>query len=155
MKRPSRVLGMALLVSLIVALPTSAFAASRPSTPSGQPSLSDQGQLLWNLEALLHQTFGSRQPSVSGKNVSENFSCAGDCSPLSTYSPYFYTFTNLGKSDMRLSSADVLKDSFGNYPVPVLIRGKAIACNSAGTEFLAINRAESSFTLMCLAPQHF
>ena len=132
------------------------FLVGSRATPSGQPSLSDQGRLLWNLEALLHQTFGSRQPFVSGKpDVSENFSCAGDCSPLSTYSPYFYTFTNLGKSDMRLSSADVLKDSFGNYPVPVLIRGKAIICNSAGTEFLLINKAESSFTLMCLAPQHF
>jgi len=81
------------------------------------------GGLLWSLEALLHRTVCARQPSVSAKpSVSEDFSCAGDCPPLSTYSPYFYTFTNPGKSDMRLSSSDVPKDSFGDYPAPVLIR---------------------------------
>jgi len=37
----------------------------------------------------------------------------------------------------------------------LLIRGKAVVCNSADTEFLAINRAESRFTLMCLAPRDF
>lgn len=140
-------------VVLFAGLWTSTFAAAAPQASPRAPVLSQQGKLLWNFESLLAQTFGNKQPYASGKlNVSENFSCAGSCGPLSTYSAYTYTFVDLGKSSMKISNADISKDSFGNYPVPVLIRGKAITCNSAGTEFLVINRADTSFTLMCAAP---
>ncbi len=106
------------------------------------------------LESLLVATFGSKDPFVSGNaDKSENFSCAGNCSPLATYSPYVYTFTRLGKSTLRVSNANVQNLRFGNYPVPVLIHGKAIACNIKGTKFLTSNRGASSFTLSCLAPK--
>lgn len=139
----------AIIASLVVSPQTATSAAYHRST-SASPSLTPQGQLLWNFEALLVETFGSRQPSVSGR---ENFSCAGSCSPLSTYSPYTYSFTHLGTSNMRLSSRNVSNANFGNYPVPVLIRGKGIACNSAGTKFVIVYKDQSSFTLGCLAPQ--
>ena len=44
--------------------------------------LTRHGRLLWNFEALLRQVFKNGTVSVSRP---ENFSCAGDCPPLSQY----------------------------------------------------------------------
>jgi hypothetical protein len=150
----------ALFLSIVVAIAIASFASPRQSaqaalsagSAAARADLTPQGHLLWNLESLLVSAFGHKEPSVSGNpDVSEDFTCAGECSPLATFSPYLFTFTHLGKSDLKVSNVDVLKLNFGNYPVPVLIRGKAISCG--GAKFLTVNRATSSFSLMCLAPQ--
>jgi hypothetical protein len=41
---------------------------------------------------------------------------------------------------------------FGNYPVPVLIRGRPIACDMREIRFVIEYRDAASFTLGCLGP---
>jgi hypothetical protein len=123
---------------------------SAPTVPGG---LTASGELLWNFESLLHATFGEQQPFSSANH---NFDCAGiSCGPLSKYDPFTYTFkfSILGKSEFHLSTTNISKDNFGNYPAPVYINGKAIACDLSGNHFLTIYRDQISFTLLCLSPQ--
>jgi len=134
-----------------------------------EPITSD-GRLLWSLEALLRTTFGNSQPSsadntdtgptnpsnppaasTSGDDV--NFDCAGDqCLPLATYDPYSYTFANPTDSAFHLSARNYQKWSFGNYPEPVLINGRIVACDPQERTFLIRYADASSFTLACMAP---
>jgi hypothetical protein len=113
-------------------------------------TLSKQGRLLWNFEALLVRTFGHRPVSVSDR---ENFSCSGVCAPLSTYTPYRRVFANPTGSTFHLSGRKLPAGSFGNYPEPVLIRGRTIACDTRGKRFLVAYRDSVSLTLGCLTPR--
>ncbi len=139
-----------LAIVAMITMSASVSAVARHQTSSPPSGLTSQGRLLWNLEALLSKTFGTRQPFVSGR---ENFSCSGtSCSPLSKYSPFTYTFAHLGASQFRTTSRNISKYSFGNYPEPVLIRGKAVVCNSIGTKYLIVYKDQASFTLGCVSP---
>jgi len=110
--------------------------------------LTRHARLLWNLEALLHQTFDGRGVSVSRP---ENFSCAGECAPLSTYRLYRFTFARAIGSSFHVSKRTFGDNGeFGNYPVPVLVRGRAVACDARETRFLISFRSTASFTLDCL-----
>jgi hypothetical protein len=142
------------------------------TTAAALPSaaLTPSGRLLWNLEAVLRATFGNSEPassdttqtgptnpsnppqnSTTGRYV--NFNCAGiNCSPLSTYSPYRYTFSDPTNSTFHLSLQNYRKWSFGNYPEPVLINGRIVACNPRESTFLIRYADASSFTLACIAP---
>jgi hypothetical protein len=142
---------------------------SRATLPAS-PRITSDGDLLWNLEGLLRTTFGTSQPSSSDltdtgpTNPADppadsrtgpylNFNCAGlDCAPPATYSPYRYTFSDPSQSTFHLSEQNYVGWSFGNYPVPVLIKGKIVACNRSETKFLIRYADASSFTLGCTAP---
>jgi hypothetical protein len=142
--------------------------AARTTT---QPvTITPEGRLLWNLEALLRTTFGASQPwssdlTATGPTNPSNpppnsktgpyvdFNCSGnDCSPFSTYSPYRYTFADPTDSTFHLSQQNYKGWSFGNYPEPVLIQGRIVACNSQESSFLIRYADASSFTLACMAP---
>jgi hypothetical protein len=147
-------------------VPTTTAVASGAS----RAAITSDGALLWNLEALLRATFGPKQPSSADNtdtgptdpsnpptnSVSGNymdFNCAGvDCSPLAVYDPYWYTFADPTNSVFHLSHQNYKEWSFGNYPEPVLINGKIVACNSQESTFLVRYTDASSFTLACLAP---
>jgi hypothetical protein len=155
--------------------PSKVTASTMTSAVSASGSLSaattSEGRLLWNLEALLRATFGNSQPassdltatgptnpsnpppnSTTGNYV--DFNCAGDhCAPLSTYSPYWYTFSDPIDSTFHLSQQNYRGWSFGNYPEPVLINGKIVACDPQENTFLIKYFDASSFTLACMAPQ--
>jgi hypothetical protein len=104
--------------------------------------------MLWNFEALLWQRFVDGKVSVSRP---ENFSCAGDCAPLSRYRPYKFTFLRPSGSAFHVSRRTFGDNGeFGNYPIAVLIRGKAVACDARETRFLIAYRSTASFTLACL-----
>ena len=110
--------------------------------------LTRQGRLLWNFEALLRQSFGDRTVSASPP---ENFSCAGICAPLSKYRPYRYTFHRPSGSAFHVSKRTFGDNGeFGNYPIAVLIRGRAVACDPGERHFLISYRSTASFTLDCL-----
>jgi hypothetical protein len=110
--------------------------------------LTSHGRLLWNFEALLRQVFKNGSVSVSRP---ENFSCAGDCPPLSQYRPYRFTFARPNGSTFHISKRTFGDHGeFGNYPIAVLIRGRAVACDAAEKRFLIAYRSTSSFTLECL-----
>ena len=112
--------------------------------------LSKNGALLWNFESLLKEKFGDRVPAASGY---ENFDCSGnECSPLSKYSPYFYTFTDLGHSSFRISTKGPSGMDFGAAPRPILIFGRLVFCSSGDSKFLVELSDASSFTLACYSP---
>ena len=134
-------------------------------------SLTGNGKRLWNLEALLRATFGTETPAsaddtdtgpgvpaappIRSQGEYINFDCAGnECSPLSSYSPFFYTFSGSGASSFHLSDQNYRDWNFGNYPIPVLIDGKIVACDRADTTFLVEISDAASFTLDCLAVQN-
>jgi hypothetical protein len=120
-------------------------------TSSGPPSgLSTRGRVLWQFEALLHDTFGNGDVCASGRRGSLEFT-AGACSPLAAYSPYFYAFAQARHSAFHVSMKQAV-GGFGNYPQPVLIRGRPIACNARETQFLTVLPDAISFTLDCSRP---
>ena len=122
--------------------PTGVRASSGP--PSG---LSKRGRVLWQFEALLHDTFGNGNVCASGRRGSLNFT-GGACSPLAVYSPYFYAFAQARHSALHVSKTKTV-GGFGNYPQPVLIRGRPIACNARETQFLIVLPDAISFTVDC------
>jgi hypothetical protein len=114
------------------------------------PGLSTYGRALWNFEALLHDTFGRRY--VCTKGASLNFIApTNQCSPLATYEPYLYQFANARHSGFHLVSR-LPKASFGNYPQPVRVNGRFIACGSNDRRFLMECSDASTFTVACIAP---
>jgi hypothetical protein len=147
--------------------PTAATTSAPGSSPTGTTSA---GRLLWNLEALLRATFGDNQPSSSDLTASGptnqsdppsnlapgsylDFNCAGVvCSPLSTYSPYWYTFSDPTDSSFHVSKQNYQGWSFGNDPEPVLINGRIVACDPQESTFLIRYFDASSLTLACKAP---
>jgi hypothetical protein len=137
------------LVAFFVLWGQGAAAPTLRSKASGPPQgLTAEGRLLWNFEALLRQKFGGRSVSVSPP---ENFSCAGLCAPLSKYRPYKFTFSRPSGSAFHVSKRTFGDNGeFGNYPVPVLIRGRAVACDRGERHFLISYRSTASFTLDCL-----
>jgi hypothetical protein len=134
---------LAVAVVLVLVLATTA-AGSTHGPPSG---LSDGGRALWNFEALLHDTFGDRDVCTAG---SLNFVSNG-CSPLSTYSPYFYVFAGAHDSAFHLAKAPP-RGSFGNYPVLLRINGRFIACGPRERTFLVEYGNSVNFAVDCIPP---
>lgn len=143
---------LVLLLAILATLCLSGTVGARGSVEASSPiGLTAQGRLISNFEALLRTTFGMRAVFVS---KGENFSCAGTCAPLSTYSRYWFVFKSPARTTLHLSKRKFGSEAFGNYPAPVLIRGQSIACNTGETRFLVVYRNAASFTLGCLAPIH-
>lgn len=137
-------------IALSIARAATAHATRWVGVPSG---LTQEGQLLWNFESLLRSRFGAgKTPWTSTFNTSD-FVCGGEsCGPLSKEDPYFYTFSDLGKSDLTLVKAKVQNMNFGNYPVPVLVDGYAVACNIHRHLFLVRFSEAANFSLSCAPP---
>ena len=75
---------------------------------SGPPSgLSRRGRVLWQFEALLHDTFGSDSVCATGRRTSLNFTggpvASSVCKPLAVWSPYFYVFAYAHHSAFHIS----------------------------------------------------
>lgn len=128
-----------------------AGAAARARPPAG---LTPGGNLLWNLESLLNSHYGSKPVFVTLSNKDDAF-CGGQaCGPLATSDPYFYTFSSLGGSDLRLVTRKIVGLNFGNYPVPVLVGGLAVACDGASRNVFLVRFSDAaSFSLACASPR--
>ena len=128
-----------------------------PATVVGSEplALSSEGRLLWNFEALLHATFGSADVTA---DVHFNFSnyyatCGDNCGPSAEHSGYVYTFENASDSAFHIAAKPFGPDVvFGAHPIPVLIKGLPVACNTAETKLLIRYGDAVSFTLGCLSP---
>lgn len=147
----------ALAVALVFWSGGSVAGARGPESHArGMPGgLTKQGRLLWNFEALLAQTFGDQQVCVSSSKALRtpwNFT-AGDCSPLSTYLLYRYTFTHPHGTSFHLSSRRGGALFFGNYPEAVVIRGRMVPCDAYGRRFLIDYASSAGLTLGCLSPR--
>ena len=147
--RVVRALSLAALCALVIAGGASgtrlrATTSARP--PSG---LSEGGRALWNFEALLHDTFGNRFVCTKGSSL--NFIApANQCSPLATYEPYLYEFENARHSAFHLVSHKP-SGSFGNYPQPVRINGRYIACDPRNRKYLMEYSDAATFAVGCIA----
>jgi len=137
---------MPLTRSLSVALALLCLAGCGANHVRARP-ITNKGQLLWEFEALLHDTFGNRQVCASGR-WAQRFT-SGACSPLAVYSPYWYVFADAHHSTFHVT--DKQATNFGNYPQPVLVDGKNIACDKASTRFLITYVDAASLTLGCSA----
>jgi len=125
--------------------------ASASTSPNdGQVRLTFEGRLRLNLELLLRETFGKKQPSVTGWS---DFSCAGVCSPLAKYSPYIYEFSpSSSGSSFRLGPRANADSYYGNYAQPVLIKGRTIECGTSPSEVLVELSDSANYDLHCAFP---
>jgi hypothetical protein len=109
------------------------------------PGLTKHGRLLWQFEALLHDTFGNHQVCASGRWGQKFTSDEPLCHVL--YAKYRHVFANAHNSAFHISSRRAV--GFGNYPQPVLIRGRNIACNARETTFLVKQVDAAALILRC------
>lgn len=115
------------LVALIGALaPTGSTFAAPPSR------LTKSGRVLWNLEALLHDTFGNKPVYMNysgGPDHAGNFSTKFIDEARSRY--FIYTFAEAHRSSFRLSRPESApKSSVGvaGGETPLTIHGAYISC---------------------------
>lgn len=147
------------MLSTAAVLSLGSFGSARDlGTPSPQsvPQLTAAGRRLWALEGLLRLQFHSRPVAVdtSHQDAVDLVPCpSGGCTPLARYAPYWYTFADVSSSPFHLAQQDSDRLFFGNYPEPVLIKGRLIGCNARSTLYLVAYADARSFTLDCLAPR--
>jgi hypothetical protein len=126
----------------------------RFGAPARPPvALSRRGRILWQFEALLHETFHKRYVSAHYiRGVAINFACASrvGCAPLAYWAPYFFTFSRAGQSDFHVSKKRFPPGAFGNYPLAIWIKGQFVACDRAEKRFLIAYRDAVGLSLDCL-----
>jgi hypothetical protein len=114
------------------------------------------GQVLYEYEALLNETYGAGLVECSGSaGCHMGWFYSKMTGPLSEFSTYSFVFSGFGKSAFHLMPVGVTlaPGSFGNYPVPVTVNGRVVACNPAATEFLVTNGAAvGNGNYSCLKP---
>lgn len=122
-----------LLVGFLVAIACLTGTGAALAMPTGPPvGLTPFGRVVWNLDALLHDTFGNRRvwanPSGPDGQMSD-FSTT--FRSTATSAPYVYTFANARVSSFR-AVRPTRPPRIGTYAtgsnVPVKIRGAYISC---------------------------
>jgi hypothetical protein len=131
------------MLALTVVLCSAVLVQSASGAPPN--GLTKEGRVLWQFEALLHDNFGNRPVCASGR-WGQKFT-SGRCAPLAVYSRYRYVFARARDSAFHVSTKKAR--DFGNYPQPVLINGRNVACNARETTFLILQVAAGGFTLGC------
>lgn len=151
MTRGLRTSGLALAALMTTAACGGSSApSSGPTAPTSSSSdqLSARGQRLLALEGLLRQTFkGGSVCTVAAHRQTLDF-VTGSCSPLATYNPYFFMFTNSPATSYRLTHRR--PGDLGNYSRPVRLDGKYALC--ADGRYLVELADAASFTLDCVRP---
>jgi hypothetical protein len=95
--------------------------AAAPRPPAG---LTAHGKIVWQLDALLHDTFGHRKVCV-GPSPTVDFQLR--CSPSSDFNQYLPTFSSARRSTWRLSSASPSSLVLGTFET-VQVRGLYVRC---------------------------
>jgi hypothetical protein len=133
------------LAALAIGFATLVGRGGRSPVPIG---LTERGTTLWQLEALLRDTFGE-QPVCT---TSEQGFTTGRCAPLASYRPFAYVFATARGSRFHIARRDADTLPIGNRPGWVAIRGRAVACDRAETRFLFHNELAAGFSLVCAKP---
>lgn len=141
---------------LLLGLPMSVAAASPAIGGSGRVQrVSTAGEVLYEYEALVHQIFGSSiSVCTGGGGCHQGWFYRGDLAPLSEYSPFTYVFSGFTSSTFHLMPAGfAVAGGFGNYPDPIKVNGRLVACDRAEKTFLiSYGDAVGDGNLACLAP---
>jgi hypothetical protein len=125
MTRYALVISAVLAAMLLGAL--AASAAGPP--PSITPSLTPNGRVIWNLDALINDTFGDRVDCWDGERdnvfaVARNGECPG---PEARYEEYVFTFLNARDSSFHLVKRSSPPFS-GATSVPIRVDNEYVAC---------------------------
>jgi hypothetical protein len=137
-----------------------AIAASLAFVPVSTPSafaqppagLTHSGRTVWEFEALLHDTF-DRLPGLSALSPRRVLEPR-------RLSPRLRAARVLGHLLLHVqertavgipSSTRRTLVSFGNYPIPIKVRGRFVACNQAETKFLITYGSAVGLGLACLS----
>jgi hypothetical protein len=117
------------------------------------PGLTTKGRLVWHLEALLRQTFGNQAICtwVRAPLTVWDFR-ATPCTPFASYDPYRYVFAHARGSRFHVSSRAPTNMVFGNYPLMILIGGRATACDASEQYFLIDYADGAGLSPDCLQP---
>jgi hypothetical protein len=119
-----------LLVSLALLCAGLLSAGAMPASAGGPPSgLTPNGQVIWNLDALLNDTFGSRVDCWDGEqerlfSVPHGSYCP---SPEARYQEYVFTFLNAFHSDFRLVRL-AAEPNTGATSAAIRVGGDFVSC---------------------------
>jgi hypothetical protein len=95
---------------------------------------------LWNLEALLRQTFGMNYQGCLKPLNSYTLTFTADswCNSHASYQfrGYTFAFKRPYLSAFHLVARTFPPGAFGNYPEPIRVEGFYVACDRAGHTFL-------------------
>ena len=125
------------------------------------------GQDLYEFEALIYQRFGPIVTQcLSAQGHPEQSPQPGTCRPgwfyrgyqagAINYARFMYAFTGFGPSTFHLMPAGFgfAGDSFGNWPTPVTVNGRLVACNPDSTAFLiSFGDAMGAGNWDCMQPE--
>ena len=103
----------------------------------------------------MHATFANADVSADANFSFSNYysTCGTNCGPSAEHPGYAYTFADASNSVFHVTGKPFGPDvAFGAHPIPVLIKGLPVACDTAETKFLVRYGDTVSFTLGCLAP---
>jgi len=129
MKRP--VIAIALLALTLGAARAGGGAASQGPPAALARSLTPNGRVIWNLDALLNDTFGSRVDCFDSSTIrlfsaQHGSGCPG---PSARYQTYVFTFLNARRSQFRLVSAAKTPNT-GATNTPLRVGRRYVSCPS-------------------------
>jgi hypothetical protein len=118
------------LVAALVGVATITGAGASTGRTGAPPSVTAYGQLVWNLDALVNDTFGHRRPCLDEQrnnvfSVPQSQNCP---SPLARYADYRFTFLNAFRSQFRLVRR--FNPWAGVNVAPFTIDGRYVYCGS-------------------------
>ena len=114
--------------------------------------LSPNGSVRWNFEALLHDRFGGRLNCWADLSAFPEFIGIRPCPAQSHRGRYDYLFVGARHSMFHLTSTDRPQGRFGNYPVPVRVGNRFVACDQQHRAYL-VELPEAFFpSLECVKP---
>ncbi len=151
-------LGAALFVALAGIFSSAGISAANAASP---PGLTPAGRVLWNFEALLRDTFGSRDVcQVTGAygngqtlpDYGDFVSPAAGCSPTATYSTYVPVFVNAHGSAFHLVVHHIKPGFGGAHSGAVRVHGLLVACDRQGKQLLIAHGDAVGFSPDCEAP---
>ena len=139
---------MSLRLVAVSVLVTAVVAGSAPATTGGPPAgLTQSGRARWQFEALLRDRFRGNSVSAHYNGSVWNF----DCYPLARWQPYSFEFKSAQGSRFHVSRK-TRPPRFGNYPIPIKVKGHLVACDTTESHFLITYGDAVGLWLACLRP---
>jgi hypothetical protein len=116
---------------VVVAVLFGAFSASAAGPPpTVSRYLTPNGQVVWNLDALINDTFGHRVPCWDDRELNVFAVARGrDCpAPAARYAAYVFTFLGAHGSGFRLVSRSRAPVT-GVTNSPIRVNGRYVSCS--------------------------
>jgi len=129
-----KTVAVSLLVLALLAGPMVASAAGPPATLT--PSLTPSGRTIWNLDALLNDTFGDRVDCYDIRDIAISAVPRGTyCSPADAgrYEEYRFTFLNARGSQFHLVKLAKAPNT-GATNSPLRVHNRYVACPDGQSE---------------------